>query len=59
MADLTQDGIVRLPLAIGQELLWACFRVLPLSPLSVNSMQPYSDPSFFFRLLNVILKKTF
>jgi hypothetical protein len=24
--------------------MWASFRVLTLSPLSVKSMQPYSDP---------------
>jgi hypothetical protein len=25
--------------------MWASFRVLTLSPLSVKSMQPYSDPN--------------
>ncbi len=26
--------------------MWASFRVLTLSPLSVKSMQPYTDPFF-------------
>ena len=28
--------------------MWAPFRVLTLCPLSINSMQPYSDPSLPF-----------
>src|SRR5437660_8031398 len=46
---LLQDG------SLNCVFMWASFRVLTLCPLSVKSMQSYSDPFHHLPLMNGIL----